>query len=143
MPDVPKLVQTGGSSSPTKYNLIAAAIILALYALLGVTLLICSAVDPVKWAGEQWAHALTIFSAFGAMATTGASVLLGIEVQRTNVSEAQDRVQKTSEQLGALRQTHEAVLAAVNGTPAAIDVSGAQDRLNAVRAALAPATTTL
>ncbi len=123
------------------YRLIAAAVILALYAGLGVALLVCSAVG--NWPETQWAHALTVFSAFGAMATAAASVLLGIEVQQTNVTEAQNSLKVASVELGALRETHRIALAAAGGTvAAAASTAPADQRLDAVRSILTGATPT-
>ena len=118
------------------YRLIAAAVILALYAGLAMVMFLSAG----AWQDQQWTHALAIFTAFGAMATAAASVLLGVEVQRTNVEAAERRSDEAMTQLGALREAHRIALnAAADGPGLAAQSLPADQRLAMVRAVLGQA----
>lgn len=118
------------------YRLVTAAVILALYAILAVVMLLAGS----NWAEDRWAHALTIFTSFGAIATAAASVLLGVEVQQNNVDAARRRTEEVTGQLAALREAHRIAMATANGPVATAGNAGsAEDRLERVRSLLADA----
>ena len=115
------------------YRLVAAAVILGFYAALAAVLFVM-APDMSETA---WPRVLSIFSAFGAMATAAASVLLGVEVQRTNVDAANARTERAALQLGASRQVIRDALAASQVAAAPGTQATADARLGEVRTILA------
>lgn len=71
-------------SSPPSYRIVTAAVILVLYCILCAYLLAMVA----GFSDTQWTRAAGIFSAFGALATTSAGILLGVESQAGTVADA-------------------------------------------------------
>ncbi len=84
------------------YRLVAAAILLTMYFTIACILLYLLYHPPVN--PPVWDQVLVIFNAIGAIATTAAGVLLGVEIQRENVVRADEKAEKAktdAEQKGA------------------------------------------
>lgn len=77
-------------NTDTRYRLWAAAVIMTLYAALCAYMIFVLSASPQN--SPRWDHALVIFNAFGAIATTAAGVLLGTEIQQQNVNAANQEV---------------------------------------------------
>lgn len=93
------------------YRLVAAAVILVAYAGLAGFMMFCAQ----GWEEPGWSHGLTVFSAFGAIATAAASVLLGVEVQQANVAQANQRADQATANFAAARQAVRSAIAAADG----------------------------
>ena len=87
------------ASTPT-YRLIAAAILLGMYLTIACILLwlLYHPGNPAP----AWDQVLVIFNAIGAIATTAAGVLLGVEIQRESVTRA-DRAADDAKKDAALK----------------------------------------
>ena len=117
------------------YRLVAAAAILGCYAALAGVLF---AMAP-GMTEAAWPRVLSVFSAFGAMATAAASVLLGVEVQRTNVDAANARTLQATLQLAASRNAIRDALAATSRVPVSAAQATDDARLGEVQTILARA----
>ena len=73
------------ASTPT-YRLIAAAILLGMY--LTIACILLWLLYHPGTPAPAWDQVLVIFNAIGAIATTAAGVLLGVEIQRESVTRA-------------------------------------------------------
>jgi hypothetical protein len=113
------------------YRLIAACIILiAYFTVAGV--LLSNLYHPGSGPAPEWDHVLVVFNAIGALATTAAGVLLGVEIQQANVraatKDAQNQV-KTVERKNAAITTALENLESSNSAATSLDSPVSKARL--------------
>lgn len=118
------------SASPS-YRIITAAVILVLYCLLCAFLLamLKSLDDP------QWSRAMAIFSAFGALATTSAGILFGVESQATTIADARTQAEAATTRAAEAGARERALFAAL-GDHASGAARSAEEKVAAATAVL-------
>jgi hypothetical protein len=108
------------------YRLVAAAILLGIYLIIACILLWLLYNPGEKTSAPDWNHVLVIFNAIGAIATSAAGVLLGVEIQRENVvraDEAKKMAEADSNRKADAVRTALARIDALNGGAAAVNVN--------------------
>jgi hypothetical protein len=105
-------------SVPT-YRLIAAGIAMLLYLIVAGVILArvlggASAMDTVTWQ-----QVIVVFNAVGAIATTAAGVLLGVEIQHASAQDSERRANLLSRELQASRAAAAAALHHLEGDDSA------------------------
>ncbi|MBO9712736.1 hypothetical protein [Sphingomonas sp.] len=116
-----------------KYRMIVAGLLLVAY--MGVAGILLFELYHPGDKPPEWSQVLVIFNAVGALATTAAGVLLGVEIQQGNVRSAQQANERLA---GALATKDAAALTALDRleTVQSGDPSKGGDGISAARTAL-------
>ena len=116
------------------YRLVMAAIILAIYFIFAGVLLYN--LYHAGSAAPDWSQVLAVFNAIGALATTAAGVLFGVEIQQGNVDsslrEAQEQAKIAGERKGIIASAFEQLEPSAQGAVGA-DVQAGQARRTLLR----------
>jgi len=99
------------------YRLVAAGVILTVYFVVAGILI--HKTLGAETAIANWDQVVTIFNAIGAIATTGAGVLFGAEIQQANVRNAQREGQQHAADAARTRQAALQALEAMEAGPTA------------------------